>query len=162
MLLKPLGERREIARDALVDHPGHSDRRLSRDTGLSREMIGRMRADLERVSAIPANLPIAGDDGKIYRLAPRTRTSFRLMTLTAKIKEATKVVGGASWRLADPRARRLLWLAAVNLADTIGDQIDPATGHIIAEPPHGEWKDGGRAQRNSPAQTTIALPSDSR
>jgi hypothetical protein len=135
MLLKPVEERREIARAAILATPLASDRRLSKETGLSRDMIGRIRVNLQRATLIRSDQPVLGCDGKTYHNTPHVRTSFRLLTITAKVKQMAKIVEDESWRLADPQARRILWLAAVKLADIIGESIDVTTGHLVIETP---------------------------
>lgn len=132
MLLVPLEERRRIATEAIIADPTMSGRRISREFGVSREMAARIRAKLERDGTIPSGLTLVGYDGKGYRVFIPTRHSFGLATITAKVKRMAKVVDGDAWHSADPRARRLLWLAAVNLAEAIGERIDVNTGCRIA------------------------------
>ena len=161
MLLKPIDERRRLVREAILADPAKSARQIAADLGVTYSMVVRHQVALIRAGKIPAELRIRGSDGRRYNPAIRMQVSSGLMYHISKVRALFKVVEGKPWRDADPRTRRILWLAAVKLAETIGEQIDTTTGHLVVEPPKGLGRKAVASYLNNSAQISIARPSDS-
>ena len=130
MVLLPIEERRALARKILLDHPRWSDRRISHETGLSREMIGHHRSILGQEGKIAAKSRIFGRDGKEYRIR-RTRHTGSLMTRITQLRLLANRVGDAVWDRADDRARRIFWQTAERLVEAAGESIDRETGELV-------------------------------
>ena len=59
-------ERRRVVETKLRIHPDWSDRRLSDEMGIGREMIGRVRKQLVDAGQLPSSAVRVGADGKTY------------------------------------------------------------------------------------------------
>lgn len=59
-------ERRRVVETRLRLHPDFSDRRLSEEMGIGRELISRVRKDLVGAGLLPASATRVGADGKTY------------------------------------------------------------------------------------------------
>jgi hypothetical protein len=62
-------ERRRAVEVKLKLHPDWSDRRLSEELGIGRELIGKIRKNLEEAKLIPSAVSRVGSDGKTYTSA---------------------------------------------------------------------------------------------
>ena len=62
-------ERRRAVEVKLKLHPDWSDRRLSEELGIGRELIGKIRKTLQDAGQIPAAVSRVGSDGKTYTSA---------------------------------------------------------------------------------------------
>lgn len=62
-------ERRRAVEVKLRLHPERSDRRLSEELGIGRELIGKIRKALQDAGQIPAAVSRVGSDGKTYTSA---------------------------------------------------------------------------------------------
>jgi hypothetical protein len=70
----PARRRRDLA-DFLAEHPELSDRRVARIVDVSRELVGKVRRNMIRLSQIPSRYALrrVGADGKTYKRLPQPR-----------------------------------------------------------------------------------------
>ncbi len=75
MIMTTIAGRHQIARMAILAHPGWSERRLVRLSRLSRHLIAKVRRKLIDDGLIEDAEKVLGRDGKLYRSSETSNPS---------------------------------------------------------------------------------------
>jgi DNA-binding transcriptional MocR family regulator len=121
MLTFSAPERRALAESILLVEHERSDRTIHKETGLSRELIKRTRAELIRDGLIPARERIVGADGKTYPVTDQSDRPAQpeLARSTRRILEIAVAIDGEVWSNADDLTRRSFRFAVERLLATV-------------------------------------------